>query len=482
MLPDIATCEECRREIFDPANRRYRYPFTNCTNCGPRFSIISGLPYDRANTSMRTFAMCPDCAREYDDPSDRRFHAQPNACPACGPALALWARDGQVLAAGDGALRRAVDALGSGAIVAVKGLGGFHLIVDATDEAAVRQLRDRKHREEKPFALMYPSRDLVARDCEMSPAEAELLGSPEAPIVLLARGVPAVPEVAASVAPGSPTLGVMLPYTPLHHLLMADLGRPVVATSGNVAEEPICTDEHDALERLGGIADLFLVHDRPIVRHVDDSIVRVVLGRELVLRRARGYAPLPVPLGATAAPALAVGAHLKNTVAVTTGADAVVSQHIGDLETPQSTDAFRRVASDLLTLFRVEPRAVVTDDHPDYLSTRYAAEFGLPLVSVQHHLAHVAACMAENESGHARARRLVGRDGLRRRRHRVGRRVPAGRRARVGSSGLPAPVSAARRGACGARAPAVSPRRARGHWVAGRGDERARRPGGVHVG
>jgi hydrogenase maturation protein HypF len=397
VLPDIATCADCRREVFDPSNRRYRYPFTNCTNCGPRFSIIERMPYDRANTSMRAFAMCPSCAREYADPADRRFHAQPNACPACGPRIALWDRDGRAIAGEDGALARAVEALSDGAVVALKGLGGFHLVVDASNAAAVGRLRERKHRVEKPFALMVPSLEAAARECDIGRVEAQLLASPECPIVLLARRDGAERVMAEAVAPGSPTLGIMLPYTPLHHLLLADVGRPIVATSGNLAEEPICTDEREAVERLGGIADLFLVHDRPIVRHVDDSIACELLGRELVMRRARGYAPLPLALGAAARPALAVGAHLKNTVAVTAGRDVVVSQHIGDLETRQSTEAFQRVASDLLTLFHVAPEAVVADDHPDYLSTRYATGFGRPVARVQHHLAHVAACLAEND-------------------------------------------------------------------------------------
>lgn len=397
VLPDIATCEPCRREIFDPSNRRFRYPFTNCTNCGPRFSIIERVPYDRANTSMRGFDMCADCAREYGDPADRRFHAQPNACPVCGPSIRLWARDATTLALGDEALRRVVAAIAGGAIVALKGLGGFHLIADGENEAAVSELRARKHREEKPFALMYPSLERITEDCLVDPIEARLITSPESPIVLLTRSTGARSVVARAVAPGSPTLGVMLPYTPLHHLLLADLGRPVVATSGNLADEPIATDEAEARERLGGIADLLLVHDRPIVRHVDDSIVRVMLGRELVMRRARGYAPLPVPAGPATGRAVAVGAHLKNTVAVSTAEGIAVSQHIGDLETPEATEAHRRVVSDLQSLLQVEPGVVVTDQHPDYLSTRHGGRLGLPVVRVQHHVAHVAACMAEND-------------------------------------------------------------------------------------
>src|SRR5208282_6008836 len=296
VLPDIATCPDCLREIFDPANRRYHYPFTNCTNCGPRFSIIESLPYDRANTSMKSFTMCPQCRAEYGDPRDRRFHAQPNACPVCGPHLELWNPAGEAIFGGHQALRAAARAIRCGRIVAVKGLGGFHLVVAAHDEPAVRRLRERKHRQEKPFALMFPSPESVKTECEVSPLEERLLRSPEAPIVLLRKTGHQPSALGNSVAPHNPNLGVMLPCMPLHHLLLAELGFPVVATSGNRSDEPICTDEHEALERLRGIADIFLVHNRPIVRHVDDSIVRVMLDRELMLRRARGYAPLPIQL------------------------------------------------------------------------------------------------------------------------------------------------------------------------------------------
>jgi hydrogenase maturation protein HypF len=425
VLPDIATCAECIREIFDPANRRYRYPFTNCTNCGPRFSIIEVLPYDRANTSMKKFAMCPQCQAEYEDPTNRRFHAQPNACPTCGPHLELWDRFGHAVAnPGYDSLLATADAIRNGKIVAVKGLGGFHLIVAAHDDAAVQRLRELKHREEKPFALMFPSLAAVESVCEVSPFEERFLLSPESPIVLLHRVLATRHSpLAASVAPSNPNLGVMLPYTPLHHLLLALLDFPVVATSGNLSDEPICIDEREALERLDGIADLFLVHDRPIVRHVDDSIVRMLAGRESVLRRARGYAPLPVQLkterGTPGAPArtrsiLAVGAHLKNTIGLAVGSQAFISQHIGDLETDQAYSAFRRVIADFQKLYESRPELIVADLHPDYLSTRFAqemagrepgpAEFDQSLVtstptmkSVQHHFAHVLACMAENE-------------------------------------------------------------------------------------
>ncbi|HSE35948.1 MAG TPA: carbamoyltransferase HypF [Blastocatellia bacterium] len=399
VLPDIATCADCLQEIRDPSNRRYGYPFTNCTNCGPRFTIIDALPYDRPNTTMKRFEMCADCRAEYNNPLNRRFHAQPNACPACGPHIDLLAGDGTMLASRHDALLKAAEAIVSGSIVAVKGLGGFHLMVDARNDAAVRRLRERKHREEKPLALMYPSVEAIKSDCEISELEERLLLSPESPIVLLRRksasGTVQSPP-STLIAPGNPYLGVMLPYTPLHQLLMGEMGFPIVATSGNLSDEPICTDEHQALDRLKGIADFYLVHDRPIARHVDDSIVRVMMGRELVLRRARGYAPLPVQLTQEAAPALAVGAHLKNAIAGSTGDDVFISQHIGDLETPEAFDAFERVIHSFTQLYELQLSTVACDEHPDYLSTRFAKQHGSPVLTVQHHYAHVLSCMAEN--------------------------------------------------------------------------------------
>ncbi len=400
ILPDIATCKDCLREIFDPADRRYRYPFTNCTNCGPRFSIIESLPYDRSHTSMRRFKMCPDCQREYDDPRDRRFHAQPNACPRCGPRIELWTETGKVLASGDRALSEAVGVLRKGSILALKGIGGFQLMVDARAEEVVTRLRNRKHREEKPFAVMVDSLGSARELCEISEFEERLLASPEAPIVLLRKretGGHLHWAIAPSVAPGNPSLGVMLPYSPLHHLLLADLEFPIVATSGNLSDEPICIDKEDALQRLRGIADFLLVHNRPIVRHVDDSVARVMGEREMVMRRARGYAPLPVRLSAIQPSILAVGAHLKNTVALSVGSNVFLSQHIGDLETAQSHVAFLKIAGDLPRLYEAAPEVIACDMHPDYLSTQFAAESDLPVCAVQHHFAHVAACMAENE-------------------------------------------------------------------------------------
>ncbi|MEP6822459.1 MAG: carbamoyltransferase HypF [Chthoniobacterales bacterium] len=398
ILPDFATCADCVTEILDPSDRRFRYPFTNCTNCGPRFSIIKSLPYDRANTSMKRFAMCADCEREYHDPLDRRFHAQPNACPRCGPQLQFWQRDGEVMASRDDALTQAVQAVRDGKIVALKGLGGFQLIVDAANGAAIARLRERKHRAEKPFALMVPSLEAARRLCDLSALEERALLSPEAPIVLLQKkdGHPT-----SGVAPGNPYLGVMLPYTPIHHLLMRDLNAPVVGTSGNQSDEPICIDEGEAIKRLGDIVDIFLVHDRPIVRHVDDSIVRIMAGREMVLRRARGYAPLPIMLAGGVSQnrptILALGAHLKNTVALSVGANVFVSQHLGDLETEPAHAAFRRTATDLPRLYEAEPQIIACDMHPEYLSTKYAQELPGEKIAVQHHWAHVVACMAENE-------------------------------------------------------------------------------------
>ncbi len=394
VLPDLATCPECLNEMLDPTNRRYRYSFTNCTHCGPRFTIIQGLPYDRASTTMRIFEMCDECQAEYENPLNRRFHAQPNACPKCGPQLALWDKSGAVLSVKDEALVAAAEAIRQGQVVAVKGVGGFHLMVDARNAEAVARLRLRKHREEKPLAMMYPSLDLIKNDCAVSELEANLLRSSPAPIVLLRR---MRGEVASNVAPNNPYLGVMLPYTPMHHLLMRELGFPIVATSGNLSGEPICTDEYEALERLGGIADLFLVHNRPIERHVDDSIIRVAGGREMMLRRARGYAPLPIELPEAAPTLIAAGAHLKNTAAVTAGRHVFISQHIGDMDTVQAYDSYQTVIRDFQQLYDLHPSSIVCDLHPDYRSTQYAGASGLPIIRVQHHYAHVLSCMADNQ-------------------------------------------------------------------------------------
>jgi len=393
ILPDLATCPECLAEIADPASRRYRYPFTNCTHCGPRYSIVRDMPYDRARTSMAVFPMCADCRAEYDNPADRRFHAEAIACPACGPRLALWDAAGRTIAAADDALLAAGAALRDGRVVAVKGIGGFHLMVDARNPAAVARLRRRKHRPDKPLAVMFPSLEALAPYANVDPAEAALLSGRERPIVLLRQGRRALAD---AVAPGGALIGAMLPYSPLHHLLLGDVGFPVVATSGNLSDEPIVTDEADALVRLGEIADCYLVHDRPIVRPLDDSVVRVIAGTPTVFRRARGYAPAPVEAGLTPG-ILALGGHLKAAVALTTESGAVVSQHLGDLDTPQGRDAYHAAVADLTRLYRTEPRAVVRDLHPDYYSSRVAAAHSAPVISVQHHVAHVAAVMAEHD-------------------------------------------------------------------------------------
>lgn len=399
VLPDIATCPDCLEEIFDPQNRRHLYPFTNCTNCGPRFSIIKSLPYDRPNTTMQKFEMCEECREEYENPRDRRFHAQPNACPKCGPHVELWDKSGTALSAHHDAILQATEAIRNGKIVALKGIGGFQFIVDASNDEAVKRLRSRKHREEKPFALMYPGLESLKRECEISEIEQRVLLSPEAPIVLLKRKQEALTRLAPSIAPRNPYIGAMLPYSPLHHILMHELGVPVVATSGNISDEPICTDEHEAIERLGEIADVFLVHDRPIERHVDDSVARVMAGRVQVIRRARGYAPFPIEIQNSKFKirnCLAVGGHLKNTVAINSGNNVFVSQHVGDLSTEEAFKAFEKVTADFQRLYEVSPISIVHDIHPDYLSTQFAKRNGAQKVQVQHHFAHIASCMAEN--------------------------------------------------------------------------------------
>ena len=381
VLPDLATCDDCRTELFDPANRRFQYPFTNCTNCGPRYTIVVDIPYDRPNTTMREFVLCPACREEYDNPANRRFHAQPNACPVCGPKL-------------DGTIGDTAAALLRGEIVALKGIGGFQLLVDARQPAAVARLRQRKYREEKPFALMMPSLEMAHEYCEIAPAEQELLESQAAPIVLL-KPKPGT-DIAWNVAHCSPYLGVMLPYSPLHHLLMRQGPFPLIATSGNRSDEPIAIANDEATARLKDIADHFLMHNRPIVRACDDSVVRLTRGRAGILRRARGYAPLGIRVAKELPAVLAVGGHLKNTVAIAVGNDVFLSQHIGDLETLEARHAFERAIEDLCRLYSFKPEAVVCDLHPDYASTQWAEKSGLPIIRVQHHQAHVAACAAEN--------------------------------------------------------------------------------------
>jgi hydrogenase maturation protein HypF len=395
MLPDLATCPDCLRELHDAEDRRYHYAFLNCTACGPRLSIIEGLPYDRPLTSMRGFRLCPDCAAEYDDPRDRRFHAQPVACPRCGPRLVFEGRDRDAPPGATYPLEAAAAVVQSGRILALQGVGGYQLVVDARDDAAVARLRARKGREAKPFAVMFPSLEAVRRAARVGETEAALLASASAPILLL----PLVDRGAVSpeTAPGLHSVGAMLPYSPLHHLLLERLGFPVVCTSGNFSEEPMAITADDARARLGAIADAFLHHDRPIARHVDDSVARVVDGQLMVTRRARGFAPLPVALTASLPTVRALGGHLKNAVAWSHGTQIIASQHIGDLDHPLSLGALRRTVEDYERLYALRPVAVACDLHPDYASTRLAEASGLPVIRVQHHHAHVASAMAEHD-------------------------------------------------------------------------------------
>jgi len=397
VVPDMATCAECLREVLDPASRFHRYPFTNCTRCGPRYSIIERTPYDRARTSMAAFVMCAACRAEYENPADRRFHAQPTACPACGPRLSLCEATGEAIDADD-VIDRAAAALRNGEIVALKGLGGFQLLADANNDRAVERLRDRKHRPHKPLAVMVPDVEAARRWANVDDREAALLQAPAAPIVLLQSRSGAVP---AGIAPGLREVGLMLPTTALHHLLLRSVGAPVVCTSGNLSGEPISTDNDEAIARLGRVADVFLMHDRPIRRAVDDSVARVIDGAPQILRLARGYAPLSLPM--LGFPALATGAHFKNSLAVRADGRAILSQHIGDLESTLSIDAMRTTARDLQEFFGIEPDRVACDLHPDYASTHFAQTMGLPVAPIQHHVAHALACMAE----HGRRRLLA---------------------------------------------------------------------------
>ncbi len=404
VVPDAAVCPDCLADIRDPSNRRYRYPFTNCTHCGPRLSIVRAIPYDRASTSMAAFAMCPACLAEYRDPADRRFHAQPNACPACGPKCWLEDAAGREVAADPH--RDAVDAAAalilSGAIVAIKGLGGFHLACDARNAQAVARLRERKQRTHKPFALMARDLAMVAEHARLGEAEEALLQEPAAPIVLLERKDNGAP-LAQGVAPAQSTLGFMLPYTPLHRLLLDAVAAPIVLTSGNLSDEPQCIANEEARARLGAIADAFLMHDREIVNRLDDSFARVMAGRPRLMRRARGFAPSPLPLpqGFEAAPrTLAMGAELKSTFCLLSGGRAIVSQHMGDLEDAAAHADYRANLKLYREIFRFEPELIAVDAHPDYRATQWgtaiAREAALPLLPVLHHHAHVAAVLAEH--------------------------------------------------------------------------------------
>jgi hydrogenase maturation protein HypF len=398
--PDIVTCRDCVQEIFDPADRRYRYPFTNCTNCGPRFTIIEDIPYDRPQTTMRHFRMCPTCKQEYDDPLDRRFHAQPNACPVCGPRLSLVDSVGKPVDCDD-AIIKASELLKCGSILSLKGLGGFQLACDATNDTAVNTLRARKRRPAKPFAVMMPSLADIEKQCEVSGEERRLLESPECPIVLV-RWRQGESAISPCVAPNLRYLGVMLPYTPLHHLLIRETGLSLIMTSGNLSEEPIASDNDEALHRLSNIADYFLMHNRDIAARYDDSVYLVADKTPQAVRRARGYAPYPIFLPFATQETLACGADEKNTFCLTRDNHAFVSQHIGDMENEETLEHFERTIESYKKLFRIEPKLLACDMHPEYLSTKYAQEaserLGLPLIPVQHHHAHIASCLADNNA------------------------------------------------------------------------------------
>jgi len=393
--PDIAVCPACLGDIANPdlSGRRYRYAFTNCTNCGPRYTIVERIPYDRPFTTMKEFVLCPECRREYDDPADRRFHAQPNACPVCGPKLELRDADGVRMEVGD-EITAVCELLTGGKILAIKGIGGFHLAVDASNEQAVRQLRARKGREEKPLAVMV--RDLAAARafCEIGADEEAALSSPQAPIVLL-RKRPDLP-LAPSIAPGNDRLGVMLPYSPLHWLLLHEGPKVLVMTSANFSEEPLVAENAEALERLAGIADAFLMHDRPIARRCDDSVVVHLAGAVRLIRRSRGYAPAPIRLAVSGPPVLGTGGELKNALCVAKGSEAFMSQHIGDMKNYEAYRYFDEVASHLQCIFQTEAELLVHDLHPAYMTTRWALEQGRPTLGVQHHHAHLASCLAEH--------------------------------------------------------------------------------------
>jgi hydrogenase maturation protein HypF len=396
VLPDIATCDECLKELFNPQDRRYMYPFINCTNCGPRFTIIEKLPYDRPNTSMKVFPMCEDCFMEYKDPTNRRFHAQPNACHICGPWVSLYSSDGKLLAERDDAINLLIKALRDGLIVAVKGIGGFHLMCDATKEASVKLLRDRKRRLEKPFAVMFKDIKQVSVYAEPTELEKALLLSPERPIVLIKKQK----ELAPSIAPGLKRVGAFLPYSPLHHIILKALDFPLVATSGNLSDEPIVKDNEEALRKLSLFADMILIHNRDIRRRCDDSVFKVVGGIPQPIRRSRGYAPLPVKLPfKLPKKTLAVGGMLKNTFAIGFDDTVILSQHVGDVENLETQRNFESMVFDLMKLYEFKPEVVVCDLHPRYETTRWAEYFShkenIPLIKVQHHYAHILSCMAE---------------------------------------------------------------------------------------
>ncbi|MEN3046869.1 MAG: carbamoyltransferase HypF [Candidatus Hydrothermales bacterium] len=398
ILPDIAICEDCKEEIFDEKNRRFHYPFTNCTNCGPRFSIIQNIPYDRKNTTMKIFEMCKECKMEYEDPLNRRFHAQPNACHECGPQVFLLDNRGNLLYEKEKAIEETVKILKLGKIVAIKSIGGFQLLTDATKDESVLELRKRKKRDEKPFALMFKSLDHLKKYAYVNKIEKEILLSYSSPIVILKAKKKN--NLSKYVSPYNPYIGAMLPYTPLHLLLMDKIDFPLVCTSGNISDEPIAFDNDEAFHRLKDITDYFLMHTRPIERYIDDSVVKVVNKKILMIRRARGYAPLPIIVERKLPQILALGAYLKNTIAISKTDRIIVSQHIGDLDNEISFNAFKKVIEDFKNLFEFKPEFIACDAHPEYLSTKYGEELSkkgnIPLMKIFHHHAHISSCMVEN--------------------------------------------------------------------------------------
>lgn len=397
ILPDIAVCEDCLKDINSPRDRRHMYPFTNCTNCGPRFTIIQKLPYDRKNTSMKVFKMCPDCEREYNLPSDRRFHAQPDACHVCGPSVSLYDNKGKLICEKDKAIEKVINLIKKGLIISLKGIGGYHLVCDATNEEAVDRLRKKKHREEKPMAVMFPDIDVIKAEAHINLLEERALNSIEKPIVIVKKRDATV--LADSVSPDNSTVGAFLPYTPLHHIILQKLKKPVIATSANMTDEPIVKDEADAFARLANIADYILSHNRDIVRRGDDSVVRIIAERQVPIRRSRGFAPLPVTLPfSLKKPVLGLGPYMNSTIAIGIDDKVFISQHIGDLDTPLAMEFFEETINDFLTLFDIRPEVVISDMHPRYYSTKFGERhFKDKLVKVQHHFAHILSCMIEND-------------------------------------------------------------------------------------
>ena len=396
ILPDIAVCDECMYEVRDPKDRRFIYPFINCTNCGPRYTIIRSLPYDRNNTSMKSFMMCPDCEKEYTLASFRRFHAQPNACHECGPWISLHDRDGQLSCEKSNALEKVTNLIRKGYIIAVKGIGGYHLVCDAESNEAVQRLRERKQREEKPMAVMFPDLDSILKEAVITPLEARAVASIERPVVIVSKKDGCT--LAPAVSPDNSTVGVFLPYTPLHHLIARKLKKPVIATSANITDDPIAKDEPDAFARLSKIADYFLTHNRDIIRRCDDSVVRIIAERQVPVRRSRGFVPLPLQVPFQfRKPVLALGPSMNNTVAVGIDNKVYVSQHIGDLDSPLAIEFYEETIRDFLRLLNIQPEIVVSDLHPGYYSRKFGEKhYGKKLVRVQHHFAHIVSCMTDN--------------------------------------------------------------------------------------